>query len=163
MLTLVNKHHINNEFRNQLAGQGIAYTEMKTVPLPLTNFLWMGIARMDDTFHVGYHSIFDKNDTIDFSSIRRNELLIIPLMKDRRVRNLVRFTRGYYAAVFDSGGLIVNDLRFGRFGMDDDSPYIFAFRIKSDGQNIEIDEADNSGAMSEEAFDLYIRRIFGSN
>jgi inner membrane protein len=84
-------------------------------------------------------------------------------MKDKRVRNLVRFTKGYYAAVFDQGELIVNDLRFGRFGMDDDSPYIFAFRIRSDGKNIEVYEADNSEAMTEEAFNLYIRRIFGDN
>lgn len=162
-LTLANKYHINNQFKNQLNSQDIAYTEIKTIPLPLTNFLWMGIARQDDVYHAGYYSVFDEYDTIFFSSFRRNELLIIPLMKDKRVRNLIRFTKGYYAVVFDRGELVVNDLRFGRFGMDDDSPYIFAFRIRSDGKNIEVYEADNSEAMTEEAFINYFRRIFGDN
>ena len=162
LLTLVNKYNINNEFENQLNSQKISYTEIKTIPLPLTNFLWMGIARQDDVYHVGYYSVFDENDTILFSSFKRNELLIIPLMKDKRVRNLIRFTKGYYSAVFDKGELVINDLRFGRFGMNDDSPYIFAFRIRSDGKNLEINEAIQSGAMTKETFNNFIRRIFGN-
>lgn len=163
LLTLVNKYNINNEFKTQLKSQDIAYTELKTIPLPLTNFLWMGIARQDDVYHVGYYSIFDEYDTVLFSSFRRNEFLIIPLMKDKRVRNLIRFTKGYYSAVFEKGELVVNDLRFGRFGMNDDSPYIFAFRIRSDGENLEVYEAFNSEAMTEETFNKYIKRIFGDN
>ncbi len=163
LLTLVNKHYINNEFKNQLKDQDIAFTEIKTVPLPLTNFLWMGIARQDDVYHVGYYSVFDEYDTIRFSKIRRNELLIVPLMKDKRVRNLIRFTKGYYTAVFEHGELVINDLRFGKFGLDDDSPYIFAFRIRSDGKNLEVYEAYHPEAMTDEVFSKYIKRIFGLN
>ncbi len=163
LLTLVNKYNINNEFKTRLNNQDIAYTELKTIPLPLTNFLWMGIARQDDVYHVGYYSIFDEYDTVLFSSFRRNEFLIIPLMKDKRVRNLIRFTKGYYSAVFDKGELVVNDLRFGRFGLNDDSPYIFAFRIRSDGENLEVFEAIHSEAMTKETFNNYIKRIFGDN
>ncbi|HJX71799.1 MAG TPA: metal-dependent hydrolase [Bacteroidales bacterium] len=163
LLTVVNKQNINSRFKNQLLNQQIAYTELKTIPLPLTNFLWMGIARQNDDYHAGYYSVFDKRDTIVFSSFRRNELLILPLLKDKRVRNLVRFTKGYYSAVFDKGELVVNDLRFGRFGPDNDSPYIFSFRIRSDGQNLEVFEADNSEAMTEETFGRYIKRILGDS
>ncbi len=163
LLTVVNKYHIHNEFKKQLKSQELAYTEIKTIPLPLTNFLWMGIARQDDHYHVGYYSVFDENDSILFSFIRRNELLIIPLLKDKRVRNLIRFTKGYYSAVFEKGELVVNDLRFGRFGMSDDSPYIFAFHIRSDGRNLEVYEVNNTDAMTEESFNRYIRRIFGDN
>jgi inner membrane protein len=162
LLTLVNKQYINNRFKNQLASQQIAYSDLKTIPLPLTNFLWMGIARQNDDYHSGYYSFFDEQDTIRFSSFRRNELLILPLLKDKRVKNLIRFTKGYYAAKFDKGELVVNDLRFGRFGINDDSPYIFAFRIRSDGKNLEVYEADNSGAMTDEALEGFVRRIFGA-
>jgi len=163
LFTVTNKFHINNAFKNQLDSQEIAYTEIKTIPLPFTNFLWMGIARQDDVYHAGYYSVFDEYDTILFSSFRRNEFLIVPLMKDKRVRNLIRFTKGYYSAVFDKGELVVNDLRFGRLGMDDDSPYVFAFRIRSDGKNLEVFEADNFDAMTEETFKRYVRRIFGDS
>jgi inner membrane protein len=162
-LTVVNKFNINHEFKNQLNNQKIAYTEIKTIPLPFTNFLWMGIAMQDDEYHVGYYSVFDEYDTILFSSFRKNELLVIPLLKDKRVRNLIRFTKGYYSAVFDKGELVINDLRFGRFGLNNDSPYIFAFRIKSDGKNLEVYEANNSEAMTGEAFNRYIKRIFGND
>jgi inner membrane protein len=161
LLTVVNKQYIDSRFKNQLSEQRIAYTELKTIPLPLTNFLWMGIARQNDDYHAGYFSVFDKLDSIRFSSFRRNELLIQPLLKDKRVRNLIRFTKGYYAAKFDKGELVVNDLRFGRFGLNNDSPCIFAFRIRSDGKKLEVYEADNSEAMTEEVFTQFIKRIFG--
>ncbi|MBN2213061.1 MAG: metal-dependent hydrolase [Bacteroidales bacterium] len=161
LLTVVNKQYINSRFKNQLSGQQIAYTELKTIPMPLTNFLWMGIARQNDDYHTGYYSVFDEHDTIRFSSFRRNELLILPLLKDKRVKNLIRFTKGYYSARFDKGELVINDLRFGRFGLDNDSPWIFAFRISSDGNNLEVYEADNSEAMTEEVFARFIKRIFG--
>ncbi len=161
LLTVVNKQYINNRFKNQMSEQQIAYTELKTIPMPLTNFLWMGIARHNDVYHTGYYSVFDKHDTIRFSSFRRNELLILPLLKDNRVKNLIRFTKGFYSAKFDKGELVINDLRFGRFGLDNDSPFIFAFRIRSDGKNLEVYEANNSEAMNEEVFARFIRRIFG--
>jgi inner membrane protein len=162
MLTVLNKQNINNRFKDQLSVQQIDYTELKTIPLPLTNFLWMGIARQNDDYHTGYYSVFDKQDTIVFSAFRRNELLILPLLKDKRVSNLVRFTKGYYSAKFEKGELVVNDLRFGKFGLDDDSSFIFAFRIRSDGQNLEIYQADNYEAMTGEIFNRYIGRILGN-
>lgn len=161
ILTVVNKFYINSIFRNQLHDQEVSYTALKTVPLPFTNFLWMGIAVQKDDYYTGYHSLFDETKNIDFMVVQKNEWLVVPLLKDRRVRNLIRFTRGYFAALFKDGELIINDLRFGRMGLNADAPYIFSFRISSDGKKLYVHQADYPESMPEGTFRRYIGRIFG--
>lgn len=162
MLTVVNKFYINNIFRNQLYDQEVSYSALKTVPLPFTNFLWMGIAVQKDDYYTGYYSLFDENKNVSFAVVQKNEWLVVPLLKDRRVRNLIRFTRGYFAALFRNGELIINDLRFGRMGLSADAPYIFSFRISSDGKKLDVRQADYPESMPEGTFKNYIGRIFGA-
>lgn len=161
MLTVVNKYHVTQKFRNQLAEQNIVFDKLKTVPLPLTNFLWMGIAGQSDGYFVGLYSLFDSADKINFSNVKRNEYLILNLMKNRRIKDMVRFSKGYYTVNFADGGLVFSDLRFGKLGFNEDSPYIFSFSIRHDGENLEIDQVKMPEKMPEGFFKTYCRRIFG--
>ncbi|MFO7655747.1 MAG: metal-dependent hydrolase [Bacteroidales bacterium] len=161
LFTVVNKLNINHVFKNQLAAQGIEYTQLKTVPLPLSNFLWMGLARYADGHYIGLYSVFDKSENIEFEEIRKNEFLIYNLSKDKRIKNLKRFSKDYYSVKFVNGSLLYNDLRFGRFGFDKHSPFIFSFTISHDGEKLSIKENDMQGPIPENFFNSYIRRICG--
>ena len=122
----------------------------------------MGIANQSDGYYVGIHSVFDKPGTIYFYEVHRNEYLIAHLMKDKRIKELIRFTKGYYSVEFKKGELILNDLRFGKFGFQKNSPYIFSFDISYNDDKLDIEEAGLDANLPHNFFSTYIRRIFGN-
>ncbi len=161
IFTIGNKFNIQQEFKNQLSEQNIEFTQLKTVPLPLSNFLWMGIATHSDGYFVGIYSMFDKPGKIAFYNVDRNEYLIAHLLKDKRIKELIRFTKGYYSVEIENGELILNDLRFGKFGFSKNAPYIFSFDISHNGDRLNIEEAAIPACIPVHFFRNYVHRIFG--
>jgi inner membrane protein len=50
LLTVVNKINVNHQFEKGFSNQNINYERIRTNPVPLTNFLWMGIAEVDSGY-----------------------------------------------------------------------------------------------------------------
>ncbi|NBC83881.1 MAG: metal-dependent hydrolase [Bacteroidetes bacterium] len=161
ILTFIHKAIIHNHFKNSFHTQQIDFSRMRTSPLPLTNFLWMGIAEVESGYYMGLYSIFDDNRPVQYQYILRNDSLIKPYREYDAIQKLKTFSKGYYSVTKTKGdSLIFNDLRFGRMGFSEDDPFIFSFLLKCDAVDCTVHAHEvNSRSFS---FETFIRRIFGN-
>lgn len=125
--SVVNKAIINQSIKKILSKQHIPYDRFFTTPAPLQNWLWFVVAGTDSGYYVGYRSIFDKEDTMPFRYFARNSYLLDSLSGSKEVKQLVRFSQGYYVAEKRQDTLLFNDLRFGQIIGWEDPRAGFAF------------------------------------
>ena len=159
--TLVNKIHVNKVFTEAFSEEQIAYERFRTTPLPLTNFLWMGIAETDSGYHMALYSNFDEQKPNDFVFIPRNREKLKNISENDELNKLIRFTKGYYHVNEDENGLYLADLRFGKMGIEADSEYVFKFYLLNENGAVDIRQASESMELEEGAFAEFINRIKG--
>ncbi len=160
--TVVNKVHINSVFKKAFAEQEITYNRYKTAPLPLTNFLWMGMAETDSGYYMALYSNFDKQIPADFEFIPRNEFLIEDIKENKALQKLIKFSKGYYHVNKDEKGLYLADLRFGKMGIGEDAGFVFKFYIRNENGEIKVEQSQDSRSIKENAFSKYLNRIKGN-
>ncbi len=164
VFTMINKQISAYHFTLSLDEQDLSYNRLRVAPLPLTNFLWMGIAETADGYYRGYYSMFDNNDNILFEKIERNDEIIKAVKGNTRMENLLRFTKGYYQVLkLDKNTLVVHDLRFGTFGFGENSQYIFSFEIKQLNDSLSIIQREMDSQLTKSDFQEYIERIKGKD
>jgi inner membrane protein len=159
--TIGNKIYINAVFKNAFEQQNISYERYKTVPLPLTNFLWMGIAESDSGYYMGLYSNFDSEKPQEFMYIPRNDEKLQAISNNESLKKLITFTKGYYHVEEDENGLYLADLRFGMAGIDEDADYIFKFYLRDVEGELVIEQSDESRKIEGSAFSAFIERIKG--
>ncbi|MGQ1783701.1 metal-dependent hydrolase [Saccharicrinis sp. GN24d3] len=159
--TVGNKVHINSVFKEAFAKQHITYERFKTTPLPLSNFLWMGLAESDSGYYMALHSNFDSRIPADFLFIPRNEAKLDAIAENEHINKLIRFTKGYYHVNEDENGLYLADLRFGKMGIDENADFIFKFYIKNEDGEVLIRQSNESRTLDDTAFLNFIGRIKG--
>lgn len=113
---LVNKWEIDQEARRAFAASQIAPVAYFTTPTPFNNWLWYIVATDSTGSHVGYRSVFDKTDVIEFEFFPRNDSLLNRVGADylREVDLLKRLSQGHYTIEANADTLIFNDLRYGQ-------------------------------------------------
>lgn len=161
--TVLNKIYINSVFEKSYANHDIRFESLKTTPLPLTNFLWMGLAEVDNGYYLGLYSVFDDSKPNEFIFLPRNEDLITKYRGQESLEKLIKFTKGYYIAGKDDNGIYVADLRFGKAGIGETSDYVFKFYIKENATGIEIVESKESRKVESGMLSDYINRILGNS
>lgn len=159
--TVANKLHVNSVFKEALSSQNISYERFKTTPLPLTNFLWMGIAESDSGYYMALYSNFDSRKPSNFTYIPRNEEKLMAISDYEEVNKLIRFTKGYYHVNEDKKGLYLADLRFGRMGIDENAEYVFKFRITSREGGVVIQQSKKSEGIDNNVLSSYLDRLRG--
>jgi len=159
--TLGNKLYVNTVFKNAFAKQDINYESYKTSPLPLTNFLWMGIAETETGYYMGLYSNFDAEKPSEFFYIPRNDDKLQAIADDEGLKKLIRFTTGFYHVNEDEDGLFLADLRFGKAGIAEDADYIFKFYLREVGDELLIVQSNKSRNIDGSAFSTFIDRIKG--
>jgi inner membrane protein len=122
-----NKSQIEKDVQFALKQQNIPYTSHFTTPSPLNNWLWFTVAGNDSGFYVGYRSVFDSDPQMDLHFFPKNDSLLNPIRERKDVKNLLRFSQGFYTVERWSDTLIFNDLRFGQMNGWEDSRGRFAF------------------------------------
>ncbi len=161
LLTLMHKPLIHQQFRQSLESQQLDYQRLRTSPMPLTNFLWMGIAESESGYYMGLFSIFDRKNNIPFQYIPRNEYLLSSYKESQSLQQLKRFSKGYYSvsrSVSDS--LIFNDLRFGKMGFNRNDPFVFSFYLECGSSNCVVHRSGMTGRSF--TVSAYLNRIFGT-
>lgn len=158
--TVINKLQIESKVKKELGLQNIDYFRLKTSPLPISNFLWLAIAEDSAGYHVGYVSNFDKSK-IDFTYISRNQHHIDHLCQNPRVKDLIRFTEGFYKAERKpDGSLWIYDLRFGSMAFDDkENWYVFSFLI-DESKDITVSRSHPNRSFGFDTFKTYWQRVF---
>jgi len=161
LFTVVNKSVVTGIFKSSFNYQEIGFSKVKTVPMLFTNFLWMGIAEQPDSYAIGYYSIFDDDKNISIEIVQKNAVLLDNLKRYPQIRDVIRFTKGFYTVNFKSGMLIINDLRFGRMGFTAQSPFIFSFAVNRVGDKLQVTENHPEPAEGGAFLHEYLKRIAG--
>jgi inner membrane protein len=159
--TAVNKLYVNSVFKNAFANEGFDFKRYKTVPLPLTNFLWMGIAETENGYYMGLYSNFDNVKPHDFTYLPRNEEILNTYADNEELKKLISFTKGYFLVGQDEDGRYLADLRFGKAGIDEGADYIFKFYLREVAGKLAIEQAQRSRDINEATFSGFIDRIKG--
>lgn len=111
---IINKVIINHDVKQLLGSQHIKYTTYFTTPAPLQNWLWFVAAGSDSGYYVGYRSVFDRADRMTLEYFSRNSILIYAVSNTKEIKQLIRFSQGFYTIEKEHDTLIFNDLRFGQ-------------------------------------------------
>lgn len=111
---LFNKAVINNNVKEELLKQKIAYNSYFTSPAPFQSWLWYIVAGSDSGYHVGFSSVFDRNKNISFTYFNKNDSLLNEVTDRRHLQQLIRFSQNYYTVEKWNDTLVFNDLRFGQ-------------------------------------------------
>jgi len=109
---VVNKVIVESAVSAIAKEQHITYRRHFTTPTPLNNLLWYIVLEDDKGYHIGYRSVFDTQHTIDFTYFPRNDSLLIPVKDLDELKDLFRFSQGYYTVEKADHTLMFNDLRF---------------------------------------------------
>ena len=129
LLTCVNKWYVTKHVKESLEQQQIAYEEVMTTPAPFNNILWSVIVKGPDEYHVGYYSLFDKQDSLALLDIPKQPSLAEGYLTNEKFQHLVRFSKGFYTLEKKGQNIIFNDLRFstisGWFNVHDE--FVFSF------------------------------------
>jgi inner membrane protein len=125
----INKINVESRFSHSLQHQGIAYERKLTTPTPFNNLLWFVTAGGEDGFYVGYRSVFDESDTTSLQYFPRNDELLKEVKNREDVKNLIRFSQGFYTVEKWGDTIIFNDLRFGQVAgwVDPKEKFVFHY------------------------------------
>ena len=114
--TVAIQHHVKNITRLQTEGAILVQ------PTPFNTILWRILVMHDDGYKVGYYSLFDQSQNIEFEYFQSDPSI---LPDTGSVDRLKWFTKGFYAVSKEGGNIIFSDLRM---GMEPDQ-YVFRFIV----------------------------------
>ena len=160
--TVGNKLHVNAVFKNALSEQEIVYNRYKTAPLPLSNFLWMGLAETDSGYYMALYSNFDEQIPTDFEFIPRNEQLLENIKGNKALQKLIKFSKGYYHVNKDDKGLYLADQKKKKMGIGKNAAFVFKFYITTENGEVIIEQSQESRSIEKNAFSNYLHRIIGN-
>jgi inner membrane protein len=163
MYCLSNKFRIDNKSRYALIHHGIHYNRYFTTPTPFNNWLWYVVAETDSGYHIGYRSVFDKNEDIEFRYFPRNDSLLKPWAAQKDLQKLKRFSRGYYTAERSEHGIVFNDLRFGQImgWQYPNAGFVFHYNLNDPASNSLVVQRGRFANWNWNAVKSFIHRIRG--
>ncbi|MET0464925.1 MAG: metal-dependent hydrolase, partial [Chitinophagaceae bacterium] len=127
LYALYNKWDTDKAVRKNLAAQHLPADHYFTTPTLFNTLLWQVTVRDGDGYHIGYHSVFDQNDKIDFAWFPRRDSLLDLVENKDEVRDLQQFAAGYYTVDRRNDTLLFNVIRFGQIAGWDNPRARFAF------------------------------------
>ena len=162
-LTLVFKLIAYNAFDKSLEVQNISYQEIETRPTPLNSILWSANVKTKGGFLIGYYSLFDQSETIQFRYFEQNKEALGKIVHEGKFQRLVKISNGWYTIEVENGKIYFNDLRFGHYGVGgDDSEFVFSYKLHYENNELVVTEREktfrNAGEMMEELW----KRIKGT-
>ncbi len=160
---VVNKNLADQRFRSQTMKQHIHYNNYFTTPAPLQNWLWYAVAATDSGYEIGYFSLLDKQNKINFHFIQANHQLYKEVYDHESLQKLIRFSKGFYFIQQRNDSLIFNDLRFGqilgwRYPNND---FVFHYNLEHDVNNKLIIQKGRMMNWNRDEFRFYVKRVMG--
>lgn len=161
---LGNKFSIQKDVKRTLAAQDISYNKFFTTPAPFQNWLWYVVVGTDEGYHIGYRSVFDSQEKIDFKYFPRNDHLLVKTLDHESLHKLIRFSQEYYTIEKWGESLVFNDLRFGQMmGWNDpDGKFVFHYYLQEPSENLLVVQRGRFQGWNAESAKTLIRRIRGN-
>ncbi len=162
--TFINKYQTDHAVQKVLKQQGISTVRYFTTPTPLNNWLWYVVVEEAKGFHLGYRSVFDRNDSILFTFFSKNDSLLAPIHARKDVKQLLQFSQGYYTINQRSHALVFNELRFGqRAGWyDPQAEFVFQYDLTHADQNQLAVQRGRFAGWNSASINALIKRIKGN-
>jgi inner membrane protein len=163
IFTFINKYHVDKVMDNSLKNQKHSYSKMMTTPTPLNNILWNSIAKNDSGYWIGYYSLLDRKEEVNYFFIRRNDSLISNEIKEPNIQKLIRFSQGYYCITQEDNINYFHDLRFGETGSwdNEESKFTFSYRLgENQDESMFLQKGRLQGPLKE-TFSKLLERIKG--
>ena len=161
LFTIGNKIHIDSVFKESFDSADISYSRYSTQPTILNNVLWYGIAETDESYKVGFYSLFDSKNKVDtiLTIPKKHNLLDID---NTDIKTLRWFSNNYYnlVPIDSSKNVKYLDLRYPLLNPDDVNTSVFSFELKKDGNRWDM-VPFNGKPPSKEDFKKFKNRIYG--
>ncbi len=133
IITLVLQQTARANFSTNLENQHIKYNEIQTRPTPLNSILWTANIETDSSFLIGYYSLLDEDDIIDFSEFPKNHNLLGDMKNAPLILRLIKLSEGWYTIEKVGDSVYFNDLRFGTLGIGDQAKrFVFSYELYYD-------------------------------
>lgn len=168
LVTVAIKLYVHQTVQENISRQSLRAQDFLTTPAFFNLLLWSVVVDTDEVYHVGYYSLLDSDDTIDFQTLTPRHELLEPYLAEtspgaEELRGLLRFTEGFYTANEASEGTILNDLRFGPLTgwFDPSRDYIFSFRIYEQDGPLRIKQQEQSFDPEAADFQRFWQRTLG--
>lgn len=161
--SVVNKLLINSQVQHSFAQQQMMVHRYFSTPTPLNNLLWYVVGETDSGYYVGYRSLFDKGDTINYRYVPQRRVLLANMTDTQELHRLVRFSQNYYVASQWHDTLVFNDLRFGEqlTGLSPAPRFSFYYYLHPLASNDVIIQRGRFAGWKGEIVKKFIRRIKG--
>ena len=143
--------------------QHITYRRHFTTPTPLNNLLWYVVLEDDKGYHIGYRSVFDHQQNIEFTWFPRNDSLLVPVKDLDELKDLFIFSQGYYTVEKAKDTLMLNDLRFGQMvgWYNPHAGFVFHYYLKRPYSNNMVVQRGRFANWNKHVFAAMWRRIKG--
>lgn len=110
----INKLVIEADVKRLARKQHVYFDQFFTTPAPLNSWLHFVVLKKDSMFYVGYHSVFDKKDSLSLTPFIQHHAWLKEISDHKEVQDLQRFSQGYYTVDKRKDTIVFNDLRFGQ-------------------------------------------------
>lgn len=163
-LSLSNKAIIEGEIASVTQAQNIKYRRHFTTPTPLNNLLWYVVLEDDKGYYTGYRSVFDDPRKQDLHYFPRNDSLLLAVQDLDELRQLLRFSQGYYTIEKWHDSLVFNDLRFGQMSgwNDPNAGFVFHYFLKQPRSNDMVIQRGRFAGWNKAVIMSMLRRIKGT-
>ncbi len=157
--TFILKSQATSQFKETLKQQNISYTQIDTRPSALNTILWNANVETNDAFLLGDYSFFD-SQPIQFEIYPKNHHLLGDLIENKKVKQMIDISKGWFTITEKDAVLHYNDLRFGLLNMDKGSQdFVFQYRINvNENKQVTFNEVEKTRGDAESLLsDLWIR------
>ncbi|GAB3531798.1 metal-dependent hydrolase [Pontibacter brevis] len=165
LFSFVAKAAADNIFRKSLQQQQISYLSFISKPTPMNTIFWSATAKDEKGFYNGFYSLLDEDETVAFDFVPQQAELLQPYRGHPTLERLLEITKGYYAVVpSDEAGVLIRDLRFGKFDgwREQGGQYVFVYHVWQDEQGqLKVEEINNRPKIDAAYLKSYLQRIRG--
>jgi inner membrane protein len=161
IICVVNKRSVNKITEKNISSLAFVPSGYFTNPTPFNNLLWYIVIQDKKQFFIGYYSILDKSSIIHFEKVYKNDSLLFPYRNTADLKNLVRFSQGFYCIDKQDNSVIFNDIRFGQEEgwSKSNATFNFRFDLQRDKKNLLLVQRGRFRSFSRETISGLISRI----
>ncbi|HWZ21438.1 MAG TPA: metal-dependent hydrolase [Cytophagaceae bacterium] len=130
LLTLGFKGIAHYHFTKSLQQQHIVYKDLEAKPTVFNSILWCGFVETENTFLLGYYSLFDGATPVSFISFPKKQTLLGKMANEDLVKRLIKLSRGWYNVEVVGDTTFFYDLRFGQKEISSDpTSFVYCYKL----------------------------------